>query len=100
MPSCGEASRMLFIIMLTNMASNCLAAVFSASGLPALADWRSAPMSLTSRASLPDRSTEELVMMACLNDFQLGVQRTSCLHRLQDGQQVLRRRADRIERLD
>ncbi len=56
MPSCGVASRMLFIIMLTNIASNWVAAPFSASGAPALADWRSSPMLLVSMASLLDRS--------------------------------------------
>ena len=48
MPSCGVASRMLFIIMLMNMASNCVAASFRAAGSFALADWRKPSMPLTS----------------------------------------------------
>ena len=64
MPSCGVASRMLFIIMLTNMDSNCVAAPFSASGEPAFADCLRSPRLLASSANLLDRSEVEPSMMA------------------------------------
>src|SRR5471032_3583361 len=55
-PSCGLASRMLFIIMLTNIASNWVAACFIACGELACADLRKSAMPLTSIASWLDRS--------------------------------------------
>jgi hypothetical protein len=63
-PSWGVASRMLFIIMLMNMDSNWVAAVFSASGEPVLADCLRSPRPLVSSANLPDRSWVEPIMDA------------------------------------
>ncbi|OWW19085.1 hypothetical protein AYR66_05865 [Noviherbaspirillum denitrificans] len=72
MPSCGVASRMLFMTMFMNRASNCCAAPLSASGEFWRAAWRNSPTSLTSMASFPVRLLVEEIMAS--DDFQLGAQ--------------------------
>src|SRR3569623_1558371 len=96
MPSCGAASRMLFMTMFINSASNCLAAAFRASGEFCRAARCSSPVPLTSSASWPDR----LAWLIMSDDLQFGAQRADRLHRLLNRLQVLRRRAERVERLD
>ncbi len=62
MPSCGVASRMLFISMFMNTASNCCAACFSASGEAVFASSLSWLTPWTSSANLEDRSAPPMLI--------------------------------------
>src|SRR5688500_6582497 len=91
---------MLFRSMLTNSVSNCFAASRTAFSGAAPAWERSFSRPRGSSALEPELARVAAVVGVISDDLELRAQRAGGFHRLQDRQQILRRRADRVERLD
>src|SRR3989442_14799992 len=89
---------MLFSSICMTTASNCCAAALSAPLGSVLALSRRSATPLTPSAKLS--AGLAAAIMAVSDDFQLGAQRAGGLHGLQYREQILRRRAYRIQCLD
>src|SRR5690606_31099595 len=94
----GVASRMDFMTICRNSASNCLAAARRATSCwPSLRARRlRSPSELGSKAL----SWKPAFITTSSDDLQVGAQRAGSLHRLQDADEVHRLGTERIERLD